>query len=75
LFDASDDEIARARGGRFTLITGSNDFRRGNILDIFHGGFEKEGYKAKLFDISGMDHEICDPQTLSLALDFLESEK
>jgi len=53
-------------------ITGTNDFRRGNILDIFRGGFEQEGFQAKLLDVPGMEHDICDGETLSRALDFLE---
>jgi predicted esterase len=70
--DASEEEVRGARKVRFVLITGTNDFRRGNILDIFHGGFEREGFQAKLFDVQGMSHDICDAETLARALDFLE---
>jgi dienelactone hydrolase len=70
--DASDAEVRGARKVRFVLITGTNDFRRGNIRDIFHGGFEREGFQAKLFDVPGMSHDICDAETLVRALDFLE---
>lgn len=73
LLEASDDEIPQARNIRFAIITGTNDFRRGNILDIFHGGFERDGFKARLFDVQGMGHDICDNETLSSALDFLET--
>jgi poly(3-hydroxybutyrate) depolymerase len=69
---ASDAEVRGARKVRFVLITGTDDFRRGNILDIFHGGFERDGFQAKLFDVPGMSHDICDGETLSRALDFLE---
>ena len=72
LLEASEYEIRQARKLRFVLITGTKDFRRGNILDIFHGGFERDGFQAKLFDVAGMEHDICDGQTLSRALDFLE---
>jgi hypothetical protein len=72
LFDATADEIAGARSVRFALITGSRDFRHGNILDIFNGGFAAEGFKAKLFDVPGMPHDTADAQTLSAALDFIE---
>ena len=72
LFDATADEIAGAKGVRFALITGSRDFRHGNILDIFNGGFAAEGFKAKLFDVPGMPHNTADPETLSAAIDFLE---
>ena len=49
------------------MITGSRDFRHGNILDIFNGGFAAEGFKAKLFDVPGMPHDTADAQTLSAA--------
>jgi hypothetical protein len=72
LLAATEDEIAAARHVRFALITGTRDFRRGNILDIFNGGFAQEGFQAKLFEVPGMPHDIADGKTLSAALDFLE---
>jgi predicted esterase len=72
LIDASSEDVSSAKNVRFVLITGTNDFRHGNILDIFHGGFEQEGFQAKLFDVPGMEHDICDGETLARALDFLE---
>lgn len=75
LFDATADEIAQAQHVRFALITGTNDFRRGNILDVYNGGFAKEGFQAKLFDVPGMGHEICSADTLSAALDFLDGRR
>lgn len=72
IFDATAGEIAAARRVRFVLITGSGDFRRGNIVDIFNGGFAKHDFQAKLFDVPGMGHDTADGQTLSEALDFLE---
>ena len=71
VFDADAQEIARARQVRFVLITGSNDVRRGNVLDIYHGGFSREQFQAKLFDVPGMGHDTCDGATLAAALDFL----
>ncbi|MGA7916661.1 MAG: hypothetical protein WCA00_15615 [Candidatus Acidiferrales bacterium] len=56
------------------LITGTNDFRRGNILDIYNGGFARQHFAAKLIDVPGLDHAICDAATLSAALDFLEGK-
>ena len=75
VFDATADEIEQAKHLRFALITGTNDFRRGNILDIYNGGFAKEGFQAKLFDVPGMGHEICPAETLSAALDFLDGSR
>lgn len=73
-FQATDEEIVQAKRVRFVLVTGTNDFRRGNILDIFNGGFAKEGFKAKLFDVPGMQHTTCRGDILSAALDFIESD-
>jgi hypothetical protein len=72
---ATTGEIARARRVRFVLITGSDDFRHGNILDIYNGGFAPEGFRAKLFDVPGMGHDVCGPSILSAALDFLAGEE
>jgi predicted esterase len=71
--DATADEISAAKDVRFALITGTNDFRHGNILDIYNGGFKREGFKSKLFDVPGMGHDTPDSATLSEILDFLES--
>jgi hypothetical protein len=72
MFPSSDDVISSARRVRFALITGSGDRRHGSIVDIFNGGFAREGFQARLFDIPGMAHGTADPQTLSAALNFLE---
>jgi len=53
LLSATSDEVAGARHVRFVLITGSQDFRRGNIVDILNGGFAQDGFQAKLFDVAG----------------------
>jgi predicted esterase len=74
MFDATQQEISNAKAIRFALITGTNDFRRGNIVDIFHGGFERRGLQAKLFDVPGMGHTICDADVFSRALKFLEGK-
>jgi hypothetical protein len=67
------NEIASARDSvKFALITGSGDFRRGNILDIYYGGYLAERFRCKLFDVSGMGHQNCDSKTLEESLDFLK---
>jgi hypothetical protein len=71
-FSVSTDELAQAKRVRFALITGTDDFRRGNVLDIFNGGFFREGFKAKLFDVPGMGPTICGGEILSASLDFIE---
>lgn len=57
---------------RFVLITGPGDFRHDYILDIFHGGYEANGFRARLLDVPGMGHEECSAQTLEEALTFIE---
>jgi hypothetical protein len=57
---------------RFALITGSRDFRRGNILDIYYGGYLARSFRARLFDVEGMGHETCGAPTLAQVIDFLE---
>ncbi|QQR56378.1 MAG: hypothetical protein IPG59_15370 [Candidatus Melainabacteria bacterium] len=59
---------------RFALITGSNDFRYGNIKDIFQNGFYKEGFKVKMFDIPGMQHTDCDGNSLDQAVRFVDGK-
>jgi hypothetical protein len=73
LLDADQTEVDSAKKNvRFVLITGSNDFRRGNIRDIYDGGFEKENFQALLIDVPGMSHDVCPPRALSAAIDYIE---
>ncbi len=73
LLDASPGEIKAARQNvRFVLITGPRDFRYGHLLDIYEGGFVKDGFQAKFFDDPWMDHVTCGPIALNEALDFIE---
>jgi dienelactone hydrolase len=59
---------------RFVLITGANDFRYGNILDIFNGGFQKDGYDVKLIDVPGMQHTTCPASALRDGILFLDQK-
>ncbi len=59
---------------RIALITGEKDWRRGNILDIYNGAYVKDGFNVKLWDVPGMGHEICTPEILGQALDFIEKK-
>jgi hypothetical protein len=70
LFDATADEITGARGVHFALITGSRDFRHGNILDIFNGGFAAEASRPSYstFPACRMTpptHRLCQPRLIS----------
>ena len=70
--DATAAEDAQARRVRFALITGPGDFRYGNILDLYNGGFAAYGFQAKLFDVPGMTHRPASAASLEAALDFVE---
>lgn len=73
LFSASPLEVDNARQNvRFALITGTRDFRHGNILDIYEGGYADEGFAAKLFDVPDMPHTDCDALTLARAIAFVD---
>lgn len=73
LFSASPLEVDNARQNvRFALITGTGDFRHGNILDIYESGYADEGFAAKLFDVPAMPHTYCDADTLARAITFVD---
>jgi hypothetical protein len=59
---------------RFALVTGSKDFRHGNILDIYNGGFQPDGFQVRLLDIDGMPHALCPASVLNESLDFIENK-
>jgi hypothetical protein len=71
--DKQHADAAKARV-KFALVTGSKDFRYGNILDIYNGGFVPDGYKVKLFDVPGMEHQICSAQILNAGLNWFEKD-
>jgi hypothetical protein len=73
-FPATAAEIDRAKPAvRFVFVTGSKDFRYGNIQDIYAGGYAPSGFQAKLLDVPGMNHDVCSGAVLGQALEFLES--
>jgi hypothetical protein len=73
LIPASPQEIDNAKQNvRFALITGSRDFRHGNILDLYDG-YTDEGFAAKLFDVPDMPHTYCDADTLARAVAFIDA--
>lgn len=71
----TESEVNQARANvKFALITGASDFRHGNILDLYYGGFAAEKFRAKLFDYPNMGHQDCDGAAFEAALDFVESK-
>ena len=70
------DRVAEARKKvRFVFITGAKDFRYGNILDIYQGGFVKNGFQARLIDQPDMGHQLCSPESLLEAFHFVSGER
>ena len=73
---ASANDVRDAkRKVRFAIVTGETDWRRGNILDVFRGGYEKQKFHARLWEVAGLGHAICGPETLKEAVEFLEETK
>lgn len=57
---------------RFVFVTGANDFRYGNIQDIYQNGFAKDGFQALLIDQPGMGHGLCNAASLLRAFRFVD---
>jgi len=73
VWPAAADLVVRAKSKiRFTFITGGKDFRCGNILDIYEGGFLKNHFHAKLIDVPGLGHQLCRPEVLQEAISFCD---
>jgi hypothetical protein len=74
-FSSDEQQAEKAKKKvRYVLVTGSKDFRYGNILDIYNGGFLKDDYQVKLIDVPGMEHAVCSSKALSEGLSFLEKK-
>ena len=70
-------EVADAakRRVRFALITGENDCRKGNVMDLFHVGFDKHGFEIKLFVAPRQGHEYRGARFFIKGLEFIEQRK
>lgn len=66
------DEDEVKENVRFALVTGPQDWRYGDIVDIYQGGYKPYGYQAELFDIPDMGHHNSSPETLQKAISFLD---
>jgi hypothetical protein len=74
-FSLGEQEVAEAkRRVKFVLVTGSRDFRYGNILDIYTGGFQKDNFAVKLIDVPGMTHTVCSAKALSDGISFMDKK-
>lgn len=67
------DESVIKKNVRFALITGPKDFRYGNMLDIYEGGYQPAGYQARMFDIPDMGHKNSSGEVLGQAIDYLDN--
>jgi hypothetical protein len=75
VIEVSPDDVRNAKADvKFTLITGPGDFRHGNLVDLYQGGFHADGFKCKLFDVPNMGHQDCSGVTLGQAIDFLSGK-
>ena len=67
------EQVAAAKANaRIAIVTGSEDFRYGNLQDLYEGGLKPDGFTAQLFDVPHMGHELCSAKVLDEALTFLE---
>jgi predicted esterase len=73
-YDKAHLEKVKSQVG-FALITGSKDFNHKAILAYYNDTLTPEKYRAKLFDVPGMKHQVARGDTLSSALKWLESQK
>lgn len=55
----------------FALLTSSNDFRRGDILNVFHHGLQEDGFLTRYLEVGG-DHCATDTQQANDAISFLD---
>lgn len=76
VFSHSPEMVGAAkRNIRFALITGETDVHRDEILDLYYGGFTKDGFQAKLFDVPNSPQGTFSANVLGHAIEFLESGK
>ncbi|MEI6323546.1 MAG: hypothetical protein WCP60_10630 [bacterium] len=73
LWPVASPQLARGRV-KFVFVTGPKDFRHDYILDLYNGGFLKNGFRAKLLDVPTMGHQICSGDSLEQALGFIEGQ-
>ena len=67
--------LRKARKGRHVLLTGANDFNRGNTLAV-HDGFKKDTYAhVLLIDVPGMAHAPPNAEWFEKGTAFLDDPK
>ncbi len=60
--------FARARGGRFVLVTGDRDMNRAHIEDVYAAYVADHFAGATLLVVPGMGHEMAPPERFAEAL-------
>lgn len=72
--DVDGDDYATYLHGfnpRYALMTSYDDFREGDIMNIYHHGMEADGFESRLLDVEG-GHCSTNGQHFADALGFLE---
>jgi len=70
-FTPTELEYVRNYNRRVSLLTAYNDFREGDLMNIYHNGNEPDGFEAKLLDIPG-NHCATTSQHFLDGLNFIE---
>jgi hypothetical protein len=64
--------LSTAQGRRIVLVTGSGDFNRPQITDVFAAMQQDAFARVRLLDVPGLGHALPDVQTVDAALSFLD---
>jgi len=69
--------LARAKSSRrFVLLTGEQDVNRENTRDVWHSGFEREGFRfVHYLEVPGLKHTLPSAEVLGTALGFFAANK
>jgi hypothetical protein len=52
-FDSTHLEYVHSFDRRYAMMTSYDDFREGDIMNIYHNGMEPDGFKAKILEVPG----------------------
>ncbi len=70
-FSDVEQDYIRSYGQRYAIMTSYDDFREGDIMNIYHNGMELEGFDGKFLETSG-GHCATTTQHFLDALNFVE---
>ncbi len=52
-YDADYKEYVKTFNQRYAIMTSYDDFREGNIMNIYHNGMEPDGFRGKMLETEG----------------------